>query len=364
MPSGERRRNLRIDNAKGILITLVVIGHFLLPFAYRTRLTANLFYAIYSFHMPAFVFVSGMLSGNMFRRGRFRWDRVLTSLWVYLVFEVLVFFTEVPAYQMDLKWPDFLHETGAPWYVLALTFWYIPIRVLYPFRRRRAAIPVLALISVLCVAGGYLKGIGELLALDRVISFAPFFYAGYFLGVEGLERMFRRRPPLLMLAVFAGIALYIFFLFGSYDIVRQYAYTVYGAWYEYYQTELYYPFIQKNMWILRFVWYLAAGCMTISFLYCVPTRRGFFTVTGQRTLQIYILHRLVRDIYLILGLREFIDPEKPLHVFYLVVVGLAFSVVLRGDLITDIFNFIENIPRGILSWISDRTDRTVTDNSG
>ena len=52
-----------IDNAKGILIALVVMGHILL----MTRLTdaggiaAWIFRVIYSFHMPAFFFISGML---------------------------------------------------------------------------------------------------------------------------------------------------------------------------------------------------------------------------------------------------------------------------------------------------------------
>ena len=55
-----KERNLKLDNAKGILITLVVIGHMLLPIQGTTRGVTNFFYMIYAFHMPAFVFISGL----------------------------------------------------------------------------------------------------------------------------------------------------------------------------------------------------------------------------------------------------------------------------------------------------------------
>lgn len=49
------------DNAKGILICLVVLGHYL--FAYQEILSVNLIVSlIYFFHMPAFILVSGFFS--------------------------------------------------------------------------------------------------------------------------------------------------------------------------------------------------------------------------------------------------------------------------------------------------------------
>ena len=42
-----KERNLKLDNAKGILITLVVIGHMLLPIQGTTRGVTNIFYMIY-----------------------------------------------------------------------------------------------------------------------------------------------------------------------------------------------------------------------------------------------------------------------------------------------------------------------------
>ena len=65
-----KERNLKLDNAKGILITLVVIGHMLLPIQGTTRGVTNFFYMIYAFHMPAFVFISCFSSSCSSRRSR------------------------------------------------------------------------------------------------------------------------------------------------------------------------------------------------------------------------------------------------------------------------------------------------------
>ena len=54
---GEHKRNHLIDLIKGLLIILVIIGH-ILP---GTLVENPIRYIIYSFHMPAFFYISGML---------------------------------------------------------------------------------------------------------------------------------------------------------------------------------------------------------------------------------------------------------------------------------------------------------------
>lgn len=118
-----KERNLKLDNAKGILITLVVIGHMLLPIQGTTRGVTNFFYMIYAFHMPAFVFISGLLAQHIYTRvpkPHFNWCRWCSTLWLYLLFQFILFFSEIPAYGRTTRFPDFLHTSGAPWYLLAL----------------------------------------------------------------------------------------------------------------------------------------------------------------------------------------------------------------------------------------------------
>ena len=67
----EKIRNDYFDNIKSVLITLVVIGHFLLPLE-STRLKDGLVNVIYLFHMPMFIMVSGYFAKGMYEGKRFR----------------------------------------------------------------------------------------------------------------------------------------------------------------------------------------------------------------------------------------------------------------------------------------------------
>ena len=59
-PENGKKRIPELDYYKGFLIYLVVLGHFLLPLKGSPHsLFGRSFYLIYSFHMPAFLFLSG-----------------------------------------------------------------------------------------------------------------------------------------------------------------------------------------------------------------------------------------------------------------------------------------------------------------
>ena len=57
-----QKRNIWLDNVKGFLIICVVAGHFLESgIDYHSNMCKSLFLFIYSFHMPLFVFASGLM---------------------------------------------------------------------------------------------------------------------------------------------------------------------------------------------------------------------------------------------------------------------------------------------------------------
>ena len=55
----KKKRNPYWDNVKGILVILVVLGHLLELMAGRIPGALYLWSMIYSFHMPAFLIISG-----------------------------------------------------------------------------------------------------------------------------------------------------------------------------------------------------------------------------------------------------------------------------------------------------------------
>ena len=59
-----KSRNYFLDNYKALLIVLVVIGHFIEPCYENNDFLTILKWVIFSFHMPAFIFISGFFSKN------------------------------------------------------------------------------------------------------------------------------------------------------------------------------------------------------------------------------------------------------------------------------------------------------------
>lgn len=468
-----KERNLKLDNAKGILITLVVIGHMLLPIQGTTRDVTNFFYMIYAFHMPAFVFISGLLAQRIYTRvpkpayapaenraqrhphraanvsagrqmatldalqsttsgssdastmatvGHFNGRRWCSTLWLYLLFQFVLFFSEIPAYGRTTRFPDFLHTSGAPWYLLALLLWYLmipffagyrgkvlPLRPVCSNRRlqlseRRAqpdehpqtgrhlhagagraqrGIPcsliAWVLLTSLSLAGGYLAsgalaGLGDFLALDRVIAFAPFFFAGYFVGSERLMEFLggqqesvaapkratsRRRSPegtskragRSIVLVLTALGLLCFVLIGTqtFDRLLPYRNVVYGAWYYRFhpeQNQAAFPgALSSQLWLIRLAWFLVSGLMSFALLALMPNRQiPLITTTGQRTLQIYILHRPIRDLLLASGFITAAGPDDITHVLLLIALSLLMTLVLSAGILQRLFDAIQKLP--------------------
>ncbi|EAE0774479.1 acyltransferase, partial [Listeria monocytogenes] len=55
----QSQRTAYFDNAKFLLMILVVFSHLLQPFIGDQKFYHDLYYFIFTFHMPAFVFLAG-----------------------------------------------------------------------------------------------------------------------------------------------------------------------------------------------------------------------------------------------------------------------------------------------------------------
>lgn len=333
---GRAERDLRVDNVRGILIILVVIGHFLLPFS-RTPLVTNLIYGIYSFHMPCFVLLSGFYAKSAFRNGHFRWGKVVQFLWLYVLYKLLVDITEgLLAGSIPLV-PDFLHESGAPWYLFAISCWYLTLPLLHRFRRlSRWPLNGIVLLAILLlvVFGKYFVTCGDFLCMDRVLSFAPFFYLGYFCSPKLLGRYlasgWKRWVNLLALLLALG------FLFFSYSVLYPVHLVFYGA-----QYTRYAPSLWNWLWLINLLWYAAALVLSLGLIGVMTSRRiGFVTKIGQRTLQVYVLHRPIRDLAQYFGLYALLDAASAPDVLLVLLLAFGVSAALSGRAISRLFQYL------------------------
>lgn len=124
-----KERLAYFDNVKGVLIALVVIGHLLEPCA---KLGAEALAGfkvldfIYMFHMPLFIFVTGLFSKSVFKQGRFRAEvplfyfAICFLMYTGLMVEKLCLGSEVSFNYLTLN-------GRIPWYLMVAGFYVLGV---------------------------------------------------------------------------------------------------------------------------------------------------------------------------------------------------------------------------------------------
>ncbi len=169
------------DNAKLILIFLVVLGHFLETFLEQYPVCESVYGIIYLFHMPAFLFISGMFSKKTINADRLNWAKITPYL---VLFVILDFGRFIVRYHWDptLTFRVF-RITGVSWYLFAL---FVLIVVTHLLRKIDPKFVFCIAIGISLIIG-YSKGIGYWFALYRIVTMFPFFYLGYLWDREKVE---------------------------------------------------------------------------------------------------------------------------------------------------------------------------------
>ncbi len=340
---GRIQRDMRLDNVRGFLIILVVIGHFLLPLQMsETRLILGIIYTIYAFHMPCFVMLSGYYAKSVYREGRFRWGKVIQMLWLYFVYEVVVYFTEGFAEGGITTFPHFFKESGAPWYLFALAVWYMTIPFFQRFRNKRISLYISAALFVLASFLKYVIQLGSILCMDRIVTLMPFFYVGFFCSQIQLDKYIvsRFKRPVDLTALFCTILI----LVGIKDLFFKFNLVVFASDYRRYANDC-----TEWMWLVNMIWYLVAMCMSLALIGNMLNRRMLIlSELGRNTLPIYFVHRPLRDILQGFGFYEMIDPFNRLHVIGLALFSIVLTIFLGNRLISGLFNRLRSVYDSLL----------------
>lgn len=326
-------RDYYFDNVKGALITLVVIGHFLLPME-RTRFVGSVVNIIYLFHMPMFAMVSGYFAKNLYRQGKYRTDRVIRLVWLYILFKIAAHVTENLAAGTPVTWQiDFIKESGAPWYLMAMLWWLLSVPCMAELKPRA----VLGICLCLGVFSGYQDSLKYTLAMDRALAFAPFFYGGYYWEREKVQRFLDSRYrwvfPAGAVCISAVTAL------GTDRFLKPFAKIVYGIVYRSLAPEVY-------VWggIARVICYVWGMILILGLMAVIPQSRRWWTFLGQRTLQVYICHRLLRDMMLYWGFYEVFTSVYRRTVLFVMALAVLAAFALASPQITKVFRQIEKVP--------------------
>ncbi|MET8685612.1 acyltransferase family protein [Streptomyces sp. NPDC004732] len=269
-----KQRDSFFDNAKCLAIVLVAMGHAWEPLRGDSRAAAALYITVYTFHMPAFIVISGYFSRS-FDASPNRIKRLVTGIAVpYVVFEV--------AYTFFKRWaggdPDYPISLLDPWYLTwflaALFIWRLTTPL---WKIVRWPLPLALAIAVLASVS---PDIGDDLDLQRVLQFLPFFVLGLVLKPAHFQMVRRREARILALPVFA-MAL----AFAYWAAPRMNA-----AWF--YRRDSAQELAAPG-WSGAVMTIGLFGCSLVlvaCFFAWVPGRRLWFTALGAGTLYGYLLH--------------------------------------------------------------------------
>ena len=307
------------DNLKCVLIFLVVVGHFVNQFEDESSIMRSISFFIYSFHMPLFIFLSGLLEKRWDENRPFQWTKpvyyILIGYWLKVfIYAIKVFFGRNARF-------DFFGDTGCPWYMFAMAAFMVLARILQKYSPR-IVLPVSIIIA--CLAG-YVPSIGSFLYLSRILVFFPFYYVGFLLTPDMVLRFVRDKR------VKAGgvLILGILFLVSFVCIDEVYSYIRLLTGRNAYQM-IHVPSCGA---VHRFLWYILSGMAGVSVISLIPEKsHPMAGMIGQRTLQIYFWHRLVLYVMMYTGAADVLKSVIPylwISVYLTIAMGLTLFLSLN-----------------------------------
>jgi fucose 4-O-acetylase-like acetyltransferase len=170
------------DNLKAVLIFLVVFAHLSRRINGDYPIMAGIFFFIYLFHMPAFIFVSGLFCKNAVKKHNY--NRACSFLLLYLLVKFLVYLITL-FISDDLPMIKLFADGGVSWYGLAMCLFLLMTMF---FQRYHPAYMMVFAIVMGCLAG-YCEDVGTVGTFSRVLVYYPFFLAGFYLKPEKLEKV-------------------------------------------------------------------------------------------------------------------------------------------------------------------------------
>ncbi len=323
-------RDYFFDNLKAYLILLVVIGHFISELrGGRIHEISRFYYFIHTFHMPCFAFASGYMAKGIMKNGKFRADRYFSILWLYFLFQAArVVLARLYGHTMAF---DLFDVTSAPWYLLALSMWYLLVPVLQSMRPAQGII-LTGLGSLLI---GYVENVSTYLALSRMIVFLPFFAIGLYLSRETLERFLNKKwrlAALLLLAVAFG-----YFVFVNNPLGSARKLVMGGRPYSYNLGEL-----APYGFLIRGGLQLFAVLISAATMLLIPRRRMWFSYVGRYSLTVYILHILVWNLLKYEGAYAWIKTMPEQYRLLAFPFCIVLTLVLGNPFFGKIANWISN----------------------
>ncbi|MFC0299595.1 acyltransferase family protein [Virgibacillus soli] len=267
------KRNAYFDNAKFILIYLVVFGHMLQPFVQDSQSLNTLYTWIYTFHMPVFIFLAGFFAKGA---GSLAYITKLAKklLVPYIIFQVIYTGYYLAIGKQNWLADSIFYPHWSLWFLVSLFCWHI---LLIFYKKLPPSLSVVIAVQVGLIVG-YFGQVGHTFSLSRTFVFFPFFLLGYWITVEQVKVLKHVRVKIASLVFMAIMAVGIYYApdINSGWLLASKSYGQLG--------------LPEYGGIARFFVYVTSALMGMSILAWIPQRELIITSYGSRTLYVYLLH--------------------------------------------------------------------------
>lgn len=268
----------QIDVSKGILIFFVVLGHYL-ELCGNNPSRLYLHNAIYLFHMPMFIAISGYLSKA--KKPKTFWNQQVKLLETYFVFQTIHYLPWLGMEQHSLI-NYFIFSEWTLWYIPSLIVWRTIIQY-YGKSIKNNIYPVLSICLFASLLAGYIP-LSKEFNIPRIISFLPFFLGGYVFRELKQSGVYNIGMKISFLIAVISIPIFIF------DIEGQKWNNNFSCASNYYElNELY------TGAFIRFAYF----CSAILLIYItariskIINTNQILTWAGRNSLLIYMLHSII-----------------------------------------------------------------------
>lgn len=328
-----KQRIYKYDNVKAILIFLVVVGHLTTDYVTGNYSVRALTLWIYTFHMPAFIFVSGLMHKKycsdeqaalgMKGNTKLRWDKVIGFiLCAYGLKLFLQIFRTAIGQHPNFYW---FQEPGIPWYLFVMAEYEIILYVIRKYNWKVMLISSFVLSAVI----GYFPQVGDTLCLSRCINFLPLFLLGYYIDTAKLTEFCEKKWAKIVSWIVIAISLAVCF----YDPNTLYKFRKWFTGRRSYEfLSDFFGNITAYAWAIRLGIWAIAIILTFAVIIVIPNRKmGYISQIGANTLNVYFWHRPIcywlNGIAVYPTLVQFCGGSEALGLVFFVLLGLAMTVL-------------------------------------
>ncbi len=284
----QSKRIFLYENVRFALIVLVVIGHAIDLNTAQSKVYRGIFLWIYSFHMPVFLFLSGMFHKN---------EKIIAKMLGYICigFCLKIFYFIENMLLFENASFSLLSDGGIPWYMFVLAMYIV---VSYGLRNIDKRFLFIFSVMLACFVG-YDAAIGDFLYLSRAVVFYPFFLLGEMTNAEALAKAAENKR-------IKGMAFVVLIVWGIACIAHvdqlYFLRALFTGRSSFNVNEIF------SRWgcIFRIICYMISVIIGFSVICIMPNRSvPVITLVGSRTLQVYFWHYFVIAILDKVGIDDF-----------------------------------------------------------